>query len=215
MITNPQHILISLLILTNLFMVSTSRMRAPISVVAAQGILLGLFPYFLHWGTFSAHTVILSVLGFAIKGIAIPALLFRAVRGVAAERETKPYVGYTLSIALCIILTGLCFWAGRLVHSSPLFPLPSMISLALCISLTGIFLIVTRTQALTQIIGYLVLENGIFTFGISLPVGLSVLVEMGVLLDLLVGVFIMGVVLYHINREFDSISTTSLETLKQ
>jgi len=215
MIYNWQHLLISLLVLTNLFMVSTSRLRAPISIVALQGILLGFFPYFLHWGTFSPHTVILSVVGIAIKGIVIPLLLIRAVRGVAVERELKPYIGYTLSIALCIFITGFVFWAGRFAHISPLFPSPSMISLSLCISLTGLFLIVTRTQALTQIIGYLVLENGIFAFGISLPVGMSVLVEMGVLLDLLVGVFIMGIVLYHINREFDTISTKSLETLKQ
>jgi hydrogenase-4 component E len=212
---DPQHILISFLILTNLFMISTSRLRAPISIVALQGIFLGLFPYFLHWETFSPHTIILSALGIAIKGIAIPLLLLRAVRGVAVERELKPYIGYTLSIALCIIMTGISFWIGRSIHSSSLFPSPSMISLAICISLTGLFLIVTRAQALTQIIGYLVLENGIFTFGISLPAQQSVLVEMGVLLDLLVGVFIMGIVLYHINREFDSISTKSLETLKQ
>ena len=215
MISNPQHLLISLLILTNLFMVSTSRLRAPIGIVALQGILLGLFPCFLHWGTFSAHTVILSVVGVAVKGIGIPLLLMRAVRGVAVERELKPYIGYTLSIALCIFLTGIAFWIGRYVRVSPLFPSPLMISLSLCISFTGLFLMVTRTQAITQIIGYLALENGIFTFGISLPVSQSVLVEMGVLLDLLVAVFIMGIVLYHINKEFDSISTKSLESLKQ
>jgi hydrogenase-4 component E len=90
-----------------------------------------------------------------------------------------------------------------------------MVSLALCISLTGLFLIVSRTQAITQVIGYLVLENGIFAFGISLPMTQSLLVEMGVLLDLLVCVFIMGIVLYHINREFYSISTGSLESLKK
>ena len=211
----PQDLFISFLILTNLFMVSTSRLRAPISIVAVQGILLGLFPYFLHWGVLSPHTVILSLVGIAIKGIAIPLLLLRAVRGVAIERELKPYVGYTLSIALGILMTGAAFWAGRALHTSPLFPSPSMISLSLCISLTGFFLIITRTQAITQIIGYLALENGIFAFGISLPVAQSLLVETGVLLDLLVGVFIMGIVLHHINREFDNISTTSLETLKQ
>ena len=80
---------------------------------------------------------------------------------------------------------------------------------------TGLFLIVARTEALTQIIGYLVLENAIYSFGISLSATQSLLVEMGALLDLLVGVFIMGVVIYHINREFDSINTDSLETLKE
>jgi hydrogenase-4 component E len=212
---NPQHLLISIMIITNFFLVSTSRLRAPISVVALQGILLGLFPYFLHTGSFSPHIVILSVVGIVLKGIAIPLLLFRALRGVAVERELAPYVGYTLSIALCIVLTGISFWVGRFFGHSVYFPNPSMVSLALCIGLTGLFLIVSRKQAITQVIGYLVMENGIFVFGISLPVAQSLLVEMGVLLDLLVGVFIMGIVLHHINREFDSMSTESLETLKQ
>jgi hydrogenase-4 component E len=79
----------------------------------------------------------------------------------------------------------------------------------------GLFLIIARTLALTQIIGYLVLENAIYAFGISLSATQSFLVETGALLDLLVGVFIMGVVIYHINREFDSIDTETLEALKE
>ena len=63
--------------------------------------------------------------------------------------------------------------------------------------------------------GYLVLENGIYTFGVSLPTSQSLLVELGILLDLLVGVFVMGIVIHQIHREFDSISTESLEALKE
>jgi hydrogenase-4 component E len=79
----------------------------------------------------------------------------------------------------------------------------------------GLFLIISRTEVLTQVIGYLVLENAIYCFGISLSAKQSMLVEMGALLDLLVGIFIMGVVMYHINREFDSINTEELEELKE
>jgi hydrogenase-4 component E len=80
---------------------------------------------------------------------------------------------------------------------------------------SGLFLIIARRIALTQVIGYLVLENGIYAFGVSLSGSQSPLVEMGALLDLLVGIFVMGIVVYHINREFDSISTESLQELKE
>jgi hydrogenase-4 component E len=80
---------------------------------------------------------------------------------------------------------------------------------------TGLVLIVARKEALTQVIGYLVLENAVYCFGVSLSSTQSFLVETGVLLDLLVGVFIMGVVIYHINHEFDSINTEMLSELKE
>lgn len=203
------------MIITNLFLVGTGRIRSPILITAVQGIILGLFPYLLNTGEFSVHTIILSALGIIVKGVAIPLLLYRAIRDVAVDREVKPFVDYTLSITIGIIITGCSFWIGKLIAHSSFFPSQSMVSLALCIGLTGLFLIVSRTQAITQVIGYLVLENGIFAFGISLPITQSLLVEMGVLLDLLVCVFIMGIVLYHINREFYSISTKSLESLKK
>lgn len=213
--TSPQHLLISIMIITNLFLVGTGRIRSPILITAVQGIILGLFPYLLNTGEFSVHTIILSSLGIIVKGIAIPLLLYRALRDVAVDRELKPFVDYTLSITIGIVITGCSFWIGKLIAQSSFFPSQSMVSLALCIGLTGLFLIVSRKQAITQVIGYLVLENGIFAFGISLPITQSLLVEMGVLLDLLVCVFIMGIVLYHINREFYSISTESLESLKK
>jgi hydrogenase-4 component E len=80
--------------------------------------------------------------------------------------------------------------------------------------LSGLFLIISRRTALSQVIGYLVLENGIYTFGISLVQEEEFLVELGVLLDVLVGVFVMGITLFHISREFDHIDVDRLSALK-
>ena len=65
-----------------------------------------------------------------------------------------------------------------------------------------------------QVIGYLTLENGIFTFGWALAIEEPLLVEMGILLDVLVAVFVMGITIHHLNREFDSIGTDELSALK-
>jgi hydrogenase-4 component E len=96
-----------------------------------------------------------------------------------------------------------------------MFPSPSLIALSIAMAFVGLFLIVARKKAITQIIGYLVLENACYVFGVSLSAVQSILVELGVLLDVLVAVFIMGVVIHHINREFDSISTDSLKELRR
>ena len=75
-------------------------------------------------------------------------------------------------------------------------------------------LLATRRKAITQVVGYLMLENGIYTFGLTLAERVPLLVELGVLLDVFVGVFVMGIVVFHINREFDSISSAHLTELK-
>jgi hydrogenase-4 component E len=80
--------------------------------------------------------------------------------------------------------------------------------------LTGFLLLTTRLKAITQVLGYLVLENGIYIFGLLLLESTPVLVEFGVLLDLFVAIFVMGIIIHHISREFTSISTDRLSALK-
>jgi len=85
---------------------------------------------------------------------------------------------------------------------------------ALFTTLTGLMMIVSRKKALTQVVGYLVMENGVYTFGAALAVKEPMLVQMGVLLDVFVAVFIMGITVHQIAREFDHIDTDRLSELK-
>jgi len=80
---------------------------------------------------------------------------------------------------------------------------------------TGFLLLTTRVKAITQAIGYLVLENGIFIFGMLLVAAMPFLVEIGVLLDLFVGIFVVSIIIHHINREFASLDTRRLTSLKE
>jgi hydrogenase-4 component E len=75
--------------------------------------------------------------------------------------------------------------------------------------------LVTRRKAVTQVVGYLMLENGVFLFGQTLARDLPFAVELGILLDLLVGVFVMGIAIHHISREFDHIDTERLDSLQE
>ena len=89
-----------------------------------------------------------------------------------------------------------------------------LVPVAFSTLIIGLMVLTTRNKALTQVVGYLVLENGIFVFGLSQAERSPLLVEMGVLLDIFVGVFIMGIVVFHINREFDSLDSAQLTELK-
>ena len=99
-------------------------------------------------------------------------------------------------------------------------PLPSgsagvfAVSSALFTMAAGLFLIVGRRLALTQVAGYLVLENGLFALGASLLRNQPLLVEMGVLLDVFAAAFVMGIIVFHIHREFDHMDTDRMTLLK-
>ena len=81
--------------------------------------------------------------------------------------------------------------------------------------LTGFLVLTTRRKAITQVVGYLTLENGIFVFGLTLAEAIPFLVEIGVLLDLLVAIFVIGIVINRIHREFASLDVTRLDSLKE
>lgn len=195
------------LVLSNLMLVGSSRIAVCIRFVALQGVLLGLLPLALHHWFLAGASI-------AIKGTVFPWLLFRAMREANVRREVEPYVGFSTSLMIGVAALGVSSWiASRL---PPLVPSisPMILPVALFTMITGLFLIVSRRQALTQVIGYLALENGVFAFGLGLVREAPVIVEMGILLDIFVAVFVMGITIFHISREFDRIDTDQLTALK-
>jgi hydrogenase-4 component E len=202
------------LVLTNFLLLGSSRLGACIRFVALQGIFLGLLTLIAHEGGFSLRTLSLALVSAGLKGVAFPWLLFRALREANVRREIEPFVGYNLSLLIGTVALAMSLWLSeRLPLVGP--QLSSLIvPVALFTSLTGLFLIVSRKKALTQVLGYLVLENGIYAFGVGVVQGTPMLVELGVLLDVFVAVFVMGITIFHINRQFDHIDTDQLATLK-
>jgi hydrogenase-4 component E len=149
-----------------------------------------------------------------IKAWLLPWLMRRAVREVGVQTEVEPLVGFTTSLLLGLGLLGAALHvAGRL-------PLPGdngtsfLVAVALFTIMVGLLLIVSRRKAVMQTLGYLAMENGIYAFGLAFAVEEPLLVEMGVLLDVFVAVFVMGIAIHHISREFDHIDTDRLSELR-
>ncbi|MBP1772155.1 MAG: hydrogenase [Holophagaceae bacterium] len=160
------------------------------------------------------HIVLLALAAIAVKGWLIPFLFRRAMRQVHIQREVDPYIGYTVSLMLCALGTGLSL---VLAHSLPLKAGTEnvlIVPASLATLFTGFLLLVSRRKALTQVVGYLVLENGIYLFALLLVEDMPALVEAGILLDLFVGIFVMGIVINHIRVAFDSTDTRHLAELK-
>lgn len=207
-------IMVMLLLLTNLRLLSSSRLGACIQTVAIQAVILGALPPAISFDRLTLTVVGLSLSTVAVKGGLLPWLLRRTLREAEVRREVEPFVGFTMSVVIGMVLLGLCFVISSPLRESASVGSELLIPGAMSTILTGLFMIVSRRKALTQVLGYLTMENGVYAFGTALAVEEPLLVEMGVLLDVLVGVFVMGIAIYHINREFDHIDTDRLSVLK-
>jgi len=208
------NLILVLVVLTNLKLLGSSRLGASIRMVALQGMVLGLLPVLAHLQNLSVHFVLLSLGTIALKGIVFPWLLFRAVREAEVAREIEPYVGYVASLVAGVLALGVSFGMCARLTMPENIASPWLAPVALFSIFAGLFLIVARKRALNQVLGFLVLENGIYTFGVGIVAETPFLVELGVLLDVFVAVFVMGIAVYHINREFDHIETDRLDRLK-
>jgi hydrogenase-4 component E len=140
--------------------------------------------------------------------------LRRAGQQAGALREVQPIVGFSVSLLVGVAMLGVCFLIAAPLSLPQGRQAGLLIPAALFTILTGLFLIVARKQAVTQALGYLGMENGIAAFGLAFAVQEPLLVEMGVLLDVLAAVFVMGITIAHISREFDHIDTNRLSALK-
>jgi hydrogenase-4 component E len=208
-------LILVIFVLTNFSLLGVSQMGACVRLTAAQGMLLCPLPLLLPPDGISLRSLLFAVGLFAVKGIVFPKLLFRTLRTVNIRHEVEPFVGYAASLLAGIGILALSFWVAsglELPTSQPLSPL--VLPIALSTILTGLFLIVGRRKALMQVVGYLVMENGIYIFGIAVAQEVPFLVETGILLDVFVAVFVMGIAIFHINRQFDHIDVEKLTSLK-
>lgn len=201
-----------LLLLTNFFILGTANLRAAIHGVALQGLLLGVLPLFVE-SELTLRLAAIVVATAAIKGAVIPGLLMKALRDVHIRHEIEPYLGFAPTLFLCAIGTALALLFADLLPLAGVDRTGLFVPASLATLFAGFLGLTTRRKAISQVTGYLVLENGIYVFGLLLYQ--SMIVEVGILLDLLVGIFVMGIVLNHIQREFSSLDTERLSRLRE
>jgi len=206
------ELIIVLIILLDLALAVTGSLSSCIRLVALQGVVAGILPLLAGSGAPHARAVIFAVVIITLKGAVFPRLLLRARDKSGARKDVEPLISYPASILLCLGAFIASSWMGSRL------PLPQanvawIVPASLATIFTGFLLITTRSKAITQVLGYLVIENGIYIFGLGLFVEQPMMVELAILLDVFVAVFVMGIAIFHISREFDHIDTTELSEL--
>jgi hydrogenase-4 component E len=198
----------------NFVSLGVSRIRGVINAVALQGILLGSLPLLVHPDV-GVRVILLVAVTVGLKGIVIPRFLVHAMREADIQHEVTPIVNFMGSLLLGAVGTGLgivfSYTLPLAEHDTNSLIVPASLSTVWA----GFLLLTARRKAIMQVLGYLLLENGIFLFGLLLLEATPFLVEIGILLDLFTGVFVMGIIIHHISREFASTSTEHLTELKE
>lgn len=211
--------LLSLTLLSVLLSLGSNRLMALVKIMAFQGIVVSLAPIFLeHHESFLANTSsnFLLLIMLVTKGLLIPGFMYTAVKKVKIQREVEPIIGYHASLfAGLLFILSAAFITDRLHISLPVEKDLLLIT-AITTLAAGLFLLMSRRKAITQVIGYLMMENGIYLIGTALAKETHTMyvVEFGVLLDLLVGVMIMGIIVHNINSSYDDVDTALLGQLK-
>ena len=177
---------------------------------AVLAIVLAMIGYFGH----DPELYLVAAVSFVLKAVIMPYYLERMRSRLEVTREIEPYVNHASSLILAGLLVLFAYTVTRPLMLVSTLPTRSGIPLAMGLIFVGFFVILSRKKALTQIVGFLVLENGIVLLAALATYGIPLIVEIGVFLDVLMGFLVMQVLVYHIHGTFESIDVDQLNQLK-
>ncbi|MFA6170488.1 MAG: hypothetical protein WCW67_05135 [Candidatus Margulisiibacteriota bacterium] len=202
------------ILLTAFALVAAKRFSALIGIFRLQAVFLAALAFLEAWKGGGIGIYVIAVLLLVVKGGVIPYLLVKILKEIGASEDLGFFLSAQLSLLLAVIFAYLAWQFSGQLFPGGVVLLKVAGTAAFTLLLVGLQIMIFRLKALAQIIGLLVMENGIFLLGIALAGGLPFLVEIAVFLDVFVSVMILGVFVYRINRLFTSIDVSRLNRLK-
>ena len=208
------HFLGMMLLITSFGMIASPQLAACIRFYAMHSFLLALIAALTGYLNHIQHLFIPAILTLILKTILIPRIFFRITRRLGIRKEVESYINIPFSLLLAVLLVFLSFYItgdGKILK-----PISSgeFIPLAVSTLLFGMLIMTTRKAAITQVLGLLLMENGLFLMGITVTFGMPLLVEVGIFFDVLVGVVIMGIFVFKIRGAFEGIDVDQMTVLK-
>ncbi|MDD8019299.1 MAG: hypothetical protein PHP42_13075 [Bacteroidota bacterium] len=208
-----ENVLSILFCLTLLYLVVTSRIKTYVSILRLQGVLLSVimvFPFIRH---LSVHILIIPITSFIVKAIVIPRFIHKIVIDLDVKRVVEPSIQPFNFLLLTVASMSVIFVASHVLSGfTPIETIP--FASAFSAMITGIYLIIFRKKLIVHVVGFLILENGIFLFGTSVAAEMPTLVELGAMLDVFVVVFLMGIAINKISSTFAKQDVSVLGRLK-
>lgn len=208
------NLLAAILLLISFAMLSQRRVVGLVTLFAWQGAALATSTAIIAWSTGQHHLFYSAALTLILKVIGMPWFFYRLVRKLDINREVEPLINNTLTMLIGIGLVIFAFNLALPIAQMAGTVTRSTLGIAMACVLLAFLMMITRTKALPQVIGFLAMENGLFFAATSATYGMPLVVELGVALDVLVGVFVLGIFFFQIRETFDSMDLKHMERLK-
>jgi hydrogenase-4 component E len=196
-------------------MLSQRRIVTLVNLYAVQGAVLAAATLLLAWRTGERHLYLSAALTIVLKVTFLPWLLRRLLRRLDIYRDSEPRLNVTGTMLVGLLIVVFAFALAQPITRLASTSTRSAIGIAISVVLLAFLMMITRRKAVAQVVGFLSMENGVFFGAMSASYGMPMVVELGVALDVLIAVLVLGVFFFQIREQFDSLDLHHLESLKE
>jgi len=205
----------ALFLLLSFAMLAQRRVVSLVGLLAMQGTLLLIATVLLAWRTGENHLFISAALTLGLKVLLLPWILYRLIRRLNVYWDTEPLLNIPGTMLIGVLVVVFSFGLAQPISALASTATRSSIGIAVAVVLLSFLTMITRRKAMSQVIGFLSMENGLFFGAMSATYGMPMIVEFGVALDILVAVLVLGIFFFQIREQFDSLDLHHLESLKE
>jgi hydrogenase-4 component E len=209
------NLLAALILLVAFAMLTQRRILSLIHLFAAQGAVLVLSTAIVAYSTKQPHLYYSALLTLVLKVVLLPWILHRLIRALNVQWDVEPLINIPATMLVGIVLVIFAFNLAAPISEIAGTITKSTVGIAMASILLSFLMMITRRKAVSQVIGFLSMENGLFFAATSATYGMPMVVELGIALDVLVGTLIFGVFFFHIRETFESLDIHHLEKLKE
>lgn len=209
------HLSAALLLLTSFAMMAQRRILSLVRLFAWQGLILSIATAVIAYSSAQAHLYVSAALSLGLKAILLPAILHRLIERLEVRWDTESLFSIPVTQLIGILLVVFAFALSHPLAALSESVARSTLGIALAVVLLSFLTMITRRKAISQVVGFLAMENGLFFAAVSATHGMPMVVELGVALDVLVGALILGLFFFQIREQFDSLDLSHLEKLKE
>ena len=204
----------AVLLLLAFAMISQRRVVSLIHLYTLQGATLTAATLVVGYATHQPHLYLSAALTLLLKVLLIPWLLHRVIDRLSVRWDVETLINIPTTMLIGILLVILAFHLALPVSQLSSTIARGTLGIALACMLLSFMMMITRSKAVPQVLGFLSMENGLFFAATAATYGMPMVVELGIALDVLVGILILGVFMFQIREQFDSLDIHHLEKLK-
>jgi hydrogenase-4 component E len=208
-------VLAAVVLFTSFVLLEQARLVAAIHVFAWQGVLVAMVTAIVAASGGQFHLFFSAALTFGLKALLIPWMLHRLVRRLQLDRHSEPLRHPALVIMAALALVIFSYWAVAPIVQQELIFTRNIVAVSLAVVLIGLLMMVIRTQAVAQVLGFMSMENGLFLAAVSATGGMPLVVELGVAFDVLVAMVLFGVFFFQIRESIDSLDVDRMNRLTE